>query len=115
MASSPTERDIPSNSAPEVGSDPEMDSAIDAFLDGKPRASAWREMRELLVARRQALREELTALDSGAGQEKTVRRKIAELDTQIALVSEEEAVAQFVEDSVRASMIRPETPHDSEE
>ena len=82
------------------------EQAIDEFMDGQPRANQWREMRVALAGRLKdslAVREE--AISKG---EPTVKldRKVRELREQINALAEEEAISQFVEDSVRSTLQR---------
>ncbi len=84
--------------------EPLREQAIDDFLDGQPRADQWRSMRESLEDR---LRDSRAARDAetAAGRPTApLDRKIRELRAQIEALAQEEAVTQFVEDSVRSSL-----------
>ena len=83
------------------------DTVIEDFLEGHPRANQWREMRETLQAR---LADAIVARDAAPpeSREKTaLERKVRELREQVQALLTEEAVTQFVEDSVRATLSRP--------
>lgn len=83
------------------------EEVVEDFLAGQPRADIWRELKETLQIR---LKDAVTTRDvmdpydpAFPAQEKRVR----ELREQIAALAQEEAITQFVEDSVRASLTRP--------
>ncbi len=85
----------------------EQDQVIEEFLEGKPRADTWRELRETLQAR---LQDAVAARDAAAPdnpRRSGLERKVRELREQVAALAQEEAVTRFVEDSVRASLSRP--------
>ena len=94
------------------------DTVIEDFLEDQPRAHQWREMRETLQVR---LRDAITVCDNAApgSREKTAaERKVRDLRDQVEALRTEEAVTQFVEDSVRASLSRPRHAgnfHDTDE
>lgn len=76
---------------------------IDEFMGDNGRASQWRALRESLQDRLRALKAErasatlpeaISALD----------RRIAQIAQQVSVLETEEAVSQFVEDSVRAAI-----------
>jgi hypothetical protein len=83
-----------------------MNDELSDYLDDQTRAEQWRKLRMTLVARRKELRlaretadtEDLNRLDS----------KIAALTEQISALRVEEAVAKFIEDSVRFSVVLSE-------
>jgi hypothetical protein len=87
----------------------ENEQIVDEFLGDQPRADTWRSYKEALAAR---LKEALEARDAVAPdslQYLNLDRKIGELREQVRVLAEEEAITQFVEDSVRATMTRPQT------
>ena len=65
---------------------------IETFLEGRPRADSWGELRQALELRLEAAVTE---------KERQVLRQ------QIAVLAQEEAITRFVEDSIRVSVIRP--------
>ena len=92
---------------PPVGQTLLEDVVIEDFLDGQPRANQWREMRETLQVR---LNDAKAARDKAAPESRermASEKKVRELKAQVAALMTEEAVTQFVEDSVRASLSRP--------
>ena len=83
------------------------DEVIEEFLEGQPRAQTWRELRETLEARLKdavAARDEIDPEDP---QLPALERRVRDLRAQVAALAQEEAVTQFVEESVRASLNRP--------
>jgi hypothetical protein len=80
------------------------DVVLDEFLGEQPRAETWRVLRETLEARLTDALAERGRGDTSAALE----RRIRELREQIAALAQEEAVTRFVEDSVRATLARPE-------
>lgn len=93
--------------APHAGQAFLEDTVIEDFLEGQPRANQWREMRETLQAR---LKDAVLARDAappGSREYTTTEKKVRELREQVHALRTEEAVTQFVEDSVRASLSRP--------
>ena len=87
--------------------EPVQEQAIDDFLEGQPRAGQWREMRETLSARlKDSVRTRDEILTEGRPAPPALERKIKELREQVAALAQEEAVTQFVEDSVRSSLTR---------
>ena len=98
----------------EAGAEPEFvdprDEVIEDFLGGAPRAEKWREDREALQSR---YRDAVAARDQADPDDPdfvALEKRVRELRDQIAALAEEEAVTQFVEDSVRASLVRPRRP-----
>ena len=94
---------------------PLHEEVIEEFLEGQPRAQEWAELKEALTGRLRdaiAQRDSLPANDPArAGWED----RIAELREQVAALATEEAITEFVEDSVRASLSRPRRPGDVED
>jgi len=81
----------------------EEEKVIEEFMAGDGRAHQWRAMRESLQDRLKALRAErasATSPDAIAGLD----RRIAQAVEQVRVLETEEAVSQFVEDSVRATL-----------
>lgn len=79
---------------------------IDEFLGEEPRARELRLMRTVLEQRRAGvLRDRERAKDDKERAVLTTR--IAELDKQIAVLRKEEEITNFVETSVRVTLMRP--------
>jgi hypothetical protein len=95
-----------SNGKPENTEDEQI---VEEFLGDQPRADTWRSYKEALAER---LREALASRDAVAPdslQYLNLDKKVSELREQVRVLAEEEAITQFVEDSVRATMTRPQT------
>ncbi len=78
---------------------------LDEFLGDTPRATEWRALRDALRERLRAMvrsRDAETDLAAFAAME----TQIAALRKQVAALETEEVVAQFVEDSIKASLAR---------
>lgn len=87
----------------------EDEQILEEFLGDQPRAETWRSYKEILAER---LKEALTSRDAVAPdslQYLNLDKKVGELREQVRVLAEEEAITQFVEDSVRATMTRPQT------
>jgi len=95
------------SSAPTVGQAFLEDTVIEDFLEGHPRANQWREMRETLQARLVNALADRDAALPGSREKTAAERKVRELREQVEALRTEEAVTQFVEDSVRATLSRP--------
>ena len=91
------------------------DEVIEEFLEGQPRAQVWRELRETLAARLRDAVVERDALPEGDERRAELEKRVRTLRRQVAALAEEEAVTQFVEDSVGASLARPLSPHPDDE
>lgn len=76
--------------------------AIQRFLGERPGARELREWRETLQQRLASLTRDRNQGSAGAAA--ALELKIAQLQRQIAALQEEEAVTQFVEDSVRVTL-----------
>ena len=76
------------------------EETIQQFLDGKPRAEQLTEWRVTLEHRMAALDEERKKTGATA----SLDTKIDRLKRQIEALREEEAVTQFIEDSVRVTL-----------
>lgn len=83
------------------------DDVIDDFMGGKPRANQWRELRIVLEARLADTKVQLEATSPGTSEHRSLQRKVKEMTTQVNVLIQEEAVAQFVEDSIVATVSRP--------
>lgn len=90
------------------GDDPE--GVVDEFLGGGLRASQLTEMRQALEARLRDAREGRDAVPDDDPRRVALDRKVKELREQVAALAQEEAVNQFVEDSVRATLAKPRRP-----
>lgn len=85
--------------------DTHSNDILEEFLGDTPRATEWRELREALRGRLKAmLRSRDTETDPAALQ--ALETQIASLRKQVAVLETEEVVAQFVEDSIKASLAR---------
>ena len=78
---------------------------LEEFLGDTPRASEWRALREALRERLRALLRSRDREADPAGSA-ALEAQIAALRKQVAALETEEVVAQFVEDSVKASLSR---------
>ena len=85
----------------------QSDQVIEEFLEGQPRAETWRSLRETLQARLKDAVASRDAIDPEDPRRSALERKVRELREQVAALAQEEAITQFVEDSVRASVSRP--------
>jgi hypothetical protein len=83
------------------------DDVIDDFMGGKPRANQWRELRIVLEARLVDIKQQLAATSPGSSEHRSLQRKVKEMTAQVNVLIQEEAVAQFVEDSIIATVSRP--------
>ena len=88
----------------------EPDAVIEEFLEGEPRAAFWRELRESLQGRLYAALEALKAISPTHPDYKAQEARIAELRQQVRALATEEAISEFVEDSVRRTLNRPRRP-----
>jgi hypothetical protein len=71
------------------------ETVIEEFLEEQPRAAYWQELTDALKERL------IDARNMGD------TKRIQELQGQIAVLAQETAITQFVEDSVRHSLARP--------
>ena len=93
--------------APDAGFVDPREEIVEDFLGGAPRAQQWRAYREALQDR---YRDAVAARDSADPDSPdfvSLEKRVRELREQVQALAEEEAVTQFVEDSVRASLTRP--------
>jgi hypothetical protein len=91
---------------------PGQDEIIKEFLEGQPRASYWRELRDSLHGRLREAEAELKAVPASDPNRAALEKRVEDLREQVAALATEEAVTQFVEDSVRSSLNRPRRPGD---
>ena len=85
----------------------DTERVIGEFLGGHPRAAEWRTLRQALEERltsqrRQRQRE--SEEDAPPERLAALDTQIAALDRQVATLETEEAVAQFVEDSLKYTL-----------
>ncbi len=78
---------------------------LEEFLGDTPRASEWRALREALRDRLRALLHSRD-LETDPASLSALETQVAALRKQVAALETEEVVAQFVEDSVKASLAR---------
>lgn len=81
------------------------EEVIDDVLGDNPRASQLRLMRAALEERRAAFRIDASRAGDDA-EAARLRKKIKELDRQIAALRQEEGITEFVETSVRVTLIK---------
>jgi (p)ppGpp synthase/HD superfamily hydrolase len=72
----------------------DVERVIEEFLEGKPRASTLRELRQALETKLRRLEEDPS----------TPPEQIQELREQVRVLHEEELITQFVEDSIRFTL-----------
>ena len=84
----------------------EADPIIDEFFGDNPRAAEWRALRQALANRVRGLRRQRD-LETDPTQVEKLNGQIAALTRQVATLETEEAVSQFVEDSIKVSLARP--------
>ncbi len=95
----------------------ETERVIQDFLGEHPRATEWRALRQalserLLALRRQRRQEGETGAD--APRLHALDLQIGSLDRQVAALETEEAVSQFVENSLRVTLAKS-APDEGEE
>jgi hypothetical protein len=83
------------------------DDVISDFMCGTPRANQWRELRLVLEDRLADVKLQLDDAPAGSPVQRSLTRKVKEMSLQVNALLQEEAVAQFVEDSVIATVSRP--------
>ncbi|MEY3763589.1 MAG: hypothetical protein RLZ42_249 [Armatimonadota bacterium] len=83
------------------------DDVINDFMGGTLRANQWRELRVVLEARLVDAKLQLVDTPVGSTSHRSLQRKVKEMTLQVNALLQEEAVAQFVEDSVIATVSRP--------
>jgi hypothetical protein len=82
----------------------EIENAIDEALAGRPRAQDLAEMIAALQLRRETFLREREAA-STPQQKLEWERRLREVEQQIAILRQEQAITEFVEDSVRATVM----------
>lgn len=92
------------------------DRVIEEFLGDTPRATQWRTLRRSLAERLRGLRQARlleAQAEPGPDSETGGRldKEIAALERQVAALETEEVVAEFVENSLHASLAR--SAHDA--
>lgn len=75
---------------------------IESFTEGRPAAAQWMEWRDCLKQRLDALLAERRA--AGPEASPKLDERIRQLRRQIAALTEEAAISEFVEDSVRVTL-----------
>ena len=91
---------------------------IEEFLGEHPRAAEWRALRRALEDRRGGLRRQRQReADEGASEDRlsVLDAQILALDRQVATLETEEAVAQFVEDSIKFTLVQNDLTANLEE
>jgi hypothetical protein len=88
------------------------DRVIEEFLEGRPRAETWGELRDTLAARLRDAVAERDALPADDPARAALEKRVRALREQVAALAQEAAVTQFVEDSVRAALSRPRPDSD---
>ncbi|MGQ9525858.1 MAG: hypothetical protein ACUVTZ_13615 [Armatimonadota bacterium] len=83
-----------------------VEAAVREFLGDHPRASEWKEWRRALAQRLEALKQEKSSQPPGSGTSE-LDAQIQEIETYLAVLAEEAAITEFVEDSVKASVSMP--------
>jgi polyhydroxyalkanoate synthesis regulator phasin len=78
------------------------DEAVRDFLGDRPEAEQLRAWRVTLEQRLRSLEQDLEK--SGTAPLPALKTKIEQLKRQVAALREEEAITQFVEDSVRVTL-----------
>ncbi len=85
--------------------DTHSSDVLEEFLGDTPRATEWRALRDALRERLRALvRSRSAETDTAASA--ALETQIAALRKQVAALETEEVVAQFVENSIKASLAR---------
>ena len=91
---------------PEYDEPPDTESAIESVLGDNPRASELQQLISALKQRRTAVLREADKSVS-PGERIKLEAKLAEIDMQLRVLREEEAITTFVENSVRATINKP--------
>ena len=86
-------------------SDTHSSEILEEFLGDTPRAAEWRALRDALRERLRALVRSRD-LETDPAALTALETQIAALRKQVAALETEEVVAQFVEDSIKASLAR---------
>ena len=85
--------------------DTQSSDILEEFLGDTPRATEWRVLRQALRDRLKAMLH-LRDLETEPAAREALEPQIAALRKQVAALETEEVVAQFVEDSIKASLAR---------
>ncbi len=94
---------------------PDAEAAIDSVLGEYPRASELQQLIAALAQRRKATLREADK-SASAGERIKLEARLAEMDMQLKVLREEEAITTFVENSVRATVNKPPAAYrDSDE
>lgn len=80
----------------------EMESALEDALDGTPRASELRTLRDVLAKRQEAMEADMNATSDPEERER-LRARLSEMDRQVAILEEEANINKFIEDTARFS------------
>jgi len=83
----------------------EIEQAIDEVLEGRPRSRELAEMIAALEARRETFQRERDAATDEASRREWAAR-LREAEKQIEILREEQAITEFVENSVRVTLSR---------
>jgi hypothetical protein len=83
----------------------ETERAIDEALAGRPRAEELAEMIAALEVRRETFQRERDA--AAPAERETWEARMREAERQIEVLREEQAITEFVENSVRVTVNRP--------
>lgn len=92
-----------------------VDRVINDFLGGEVRSDELHEMVEALSARLEDRRNELSKLASGSADWDVLQAELKELEKQVLVLKREEAITQFVEDSVKMTLSTSEMLEGGEE
>ena len=84
------------------------DPRLEQFLGHQDRADDLRQWRLILEERLNHLRQSLTESETNPAAARKLRQQMKDLKTSLEVLRTEEAVAQFVEDSAKATLARPE-------
>ena len=85
--------------------DTQSSDILEEFLGDTPRATEWRALRDALRERLRALIRSRDA-ETDAAASAALETQVSALRKQVAALETEEVVAQFVEDSIKASLAR---------
>ncbi|HET6385016.1 MAG TPA: hypothetical protein VFJ58_16615 [Armatimonadota bacterium] len=88
-------------------STPDEERALDQFMEGNVRADRLTELCDALAFRIRALKSDL-ARDPAPAERKDLEKRLSEARRQLSVLQQEQAISQFVEDSVRVTL-RDET------
>ncbi len=86
-----------------LGVDETEDAVVDSFMEGSVRASYLGELCDALRLRIRALREEIKRTAPSPARQ-ALEDRFADARKQLAVLRQEQAISQFVEDSVRVTL-----------